>query len=58
MNALCALETIEFNSGANLLARSLDSSFAKVWVRLIGRKSPTDIASAFLGTSTIWVVFN
>lgn len=41
MNALWHLETKEYNRGANLFARSLVNNFAKLCMRLIGRKSVT-----------------
>ena len=49
MNALWQLETREFKWGANLLASIFEKIFAMLWMRLMGLKSVTLVASAFLG---------
>ena len=58
MNALWHLETKESNRGANLFARSLVNNFAKLCMRLIGRKSVTRMASAFFGSRIILAEFS
>ena len=58
MNALWQLETREFSRGASLLASNLEKIFAMLWMRLIGLKSVTRIAFAFLSSGTMHTVLS
>ena len=51
-------ETIFCSLSANLLANNLVTNFAKLWTRLIGRKSLTLVAPSTLGRSVIKAEFS
>jgi hypothetical protein len=51
MNALWFVEMCSSSLGANRLAISLEASFPKLWIMVIGRNSFGDDAPCFLGSS-------
>ena len=58
MNVLWQLETKEFSRGASLLASNLEKIFVMLWMRLMGLKSVTLVASVFLGRRMMHAEFS
>jgi len=58
IKALWALDTKLSDSKESLAVSNLEISFAKLWDKLIGLKSPTVEASSLFGNSTMWALFS